>query len=369
MPATPAQTERILVVGNGFLGDTVLGIPFLRNLRQRFPRAVIDVLIEPAAAAVLAHCPYTDELMAWPRPPRSQRLMPQALAGLLGHAKWLRSRGYSRAYLFKRSFSSALLVRLAGIPWRVGHVAEGRGWLLSRSVSVQPGRHQAEAYLDLLRGDGIDVDDGHNENWVCERDRAPLDSVLANVPAGRPRVFLALRSTNREKHWPADRWAAVIEWLVTERGCEVVFCGGPADADMHAEVVGLLAPSVAGHVHDHSASVPLRQVGGLLARMDLCVGIDSGLPHVAASHGVPVVALFGPTDPRQWHPWKTASEVVRAGSSAAEGARSMLAISVEQVTAAAERLLAPLFDRRPEKRGRSSFSASEKTSETSCVPF
>ena len=369
MSATPAQTERILVVGNAFLGDTVLGIPFLRNLRRGFPRAVIDVLIVPAAAAVLAHCPYTDELMAWPRPPRSRRLPHQALAGLLAHAAWLRSRGYSRAYLFKRSFSSALLVRLAGIPWRVGHGAEGRGWLLSRAVGVHPGRHQAEAYLDLLRGDGIDVDDGHNENWVCERDRVPLDSLLANVPTGRPRVFLAMRSTNREKHWPTDRWAAVIEWLVAVRGCEVFFCGGPADADLHADVISLLAPRVVGHVHDHSASVPLRQVGGLLARMDLCVGIDSGLPHVAASHGVPVVALFGPSDPRQWHPWKTASEVVCAGSSAARGARSMLAVSVEQVTAAAERLLAPLSERQPEKRGRSSFPTSEKKSEKSCVPF
>lgn len=350
MPATPAQTERILVVGNGFLGDTVLGIPFLRNLRRRFPRAVIDVLIEPGAAAVLAHCPYTDELMAWPRPPRSQRLLPKALAGLFGHAAWLRSRRYSRAYLFKRSFSSALLVRLAGIPWRVGHVSEGRGWLLSRAVGVHRGRHQADAYLDLLRGDGIDVDDAHNENWVSERDRATLDGLLAGMPAGRPRVFLAMRSTNPGKHWPADRWAAVIEWLVAVRGCEVFFCGGPADADMHAEVVGLLAPSIACHVHDHSSSVSLRQVGGLLARMDLCVGVDSGLPHIAASHGVPVVALFGPTDPRQWHPWKTASEVVCAGRSAAEESGSMLAISVEQVTAAAERLLVSQAERRPEPR-------------------
>jgi ADP-heptose:LPS heptosyltransferase len=177
-----------------------------------------------------------------------------------------------------------------------------------------------------------------------------------------------LRSTNRKKHWPTDRWVAVIEWLVAVRGCEVFFCGGPADADLHAEVISLLAPCVVSHVHDHSASVPLRRVGGLLARMDLCVGIDSGLPHVAASHGVPVVALFGPTDPRQWHPWKTASEVVCAGSSAAQGVRSMLAISVEQVTASAERLLAPLFDQRPEKSGRSSFPNSFPNSETSCVP-
>jgi len=350
MPATPAQNERILVVGNGFLGDTVLGIPFLRNLRRRFPRAVIDVLIAPAAAAVLENCPYIDEVMAWPRPPRRQRLLPQSLAGLYGRAAWLRSRGYSRAYLFKRSFSSALLVRLAGIPWRVGHAAEGRGWLLSRAVGVHRGRHQTEAYLDLLRGDGIEVDDGHNENWVCERDCGLLDSVLADAPAGRPRVFLAVHSTNREKHWPNDRWAAVIEWLVALRGCEVFFCGGPRDADTHAEVVGLLAPDIAGYVHDHSDSVSLRQVGGLLKRMDLCVGVDSGLPHIAASHGVPVVALFGPTDPRQWHPWKTASEVVCGSGAAAEGRSSMKSIEVEQVTAAVDRLLVSQVKRRAAPR-------------------
>jgi heptosyltransferase-2 len=357
MPAMSAQTERILVVGNGFLGDTVLGIPFLRNLRRRFPGAVIDVLIEPAAAAVLAHCPYTDELIAWPRPPRAQRLLPKALHAFLGQAAWLRSRGYSRAYLFKRSFSSALLVRLAGIPWRVGHASEGRGWLLSRSVGVHRGRHQTEAYLDLLRGDSIDIDDGHNENWVSERDRAPLDSLLANVPAGRPRVFLAMRSTTPDKHWPTDRWAAVIEWLVISRGCELFFCGGRADVEMHAEVVSRLDPIVARHVHDHSASVPLRQVGGLLARMDLCVGVDSGLPHIAASHGVPVVALFGPTDPRQWHPWKTASEVVCAGRAASHNGRSMLAIGVEQVTAAAARLLAPQVKRQPAARAEAASKA------------
>jgi len=273
-----------------------------------------------------------------------------------GHAAWLRSRRYSRAYLFKRSFSSALLVRLAGIPWRVGHVAEGRGWLLSRAVDVHRGRHQAEAYLDLLRSDGIDVDNGFNENWECERDCELLDSLLANVPAERSRVFLAMRSTNREKHWPTDRWAAVIKWLVAVRGCEVFFCGGLRDADAHAQVIGLLAPKIASHVHDHSDSVSLRQVGGLLARMDLCVGVDSGLPHIAASYGVPVAALFGPTDPRQWHPWKTASEVVCGSQALAQGDGAMRSIGVEQVTAAAERLLASSFSCPPPRCQRGSRS-------------
>jgi len=339
MPHSSAPPERILVVGNGFLGDTVLGIPFFRNLRRRFPEAVIDVLVEPVAAAVLTDCPYKDALLAWPRPPRSQRLMPSALTKILGQASWLRSRGYSRAYLFKRSFSSAALVWLAGIPWRVGHAAEWRGGLLSRAIRAGGRRHQAEAYLDLLRGDGIDVDDGHNENWVSPAAAADVDRLLAEVPAGRPRVFLAVRSTNPAKHWPTDRWAAVIDRLVADRGCEIFFCGGPGDVAMHDEIVRQLDPRSVGHVHDHSAAVPLRQFGAFASRMDLCVGIDSGLPHVAASHGVPVVVLFGPTDPEQWHPWTASGEVIRAAQESQPGRCSMLDISVEQVLAAAERRL------------------------------
>jgi len=360
MPTTAAHPERILVVGNGFVGDTVLGIPFLRNLRRRYPRATIDMLIEPAAAAVLAHCPYVDERIAWPRPPRSQRLMPAALARLLAHAAWLRSRRYARAYLFKRSFSSGLLVRMAGIPWRVGHAAEGRSWLLSRAVGTRAGRHQVESYLDLLRCDGIEVDDGRNENWVSPADRGLLDGLLADVPAGRPHVFIAMRSTNPAKHWPSDRWAALIAWLVAARRCEVFFCGGPPDAAMHADVIGLLSPGVADHVHDHSRRVSLRQVGGLLARMDLCIGIDSGLPHIAASHGVPVVVLFGPTDSRQWHPWQAAGEVVHGEPAGPGGRGSMLDIPVASVVAAAARLLG-------EQIGPGSFPRVERKRERICV--
>jgi hypothetical protein len=81
--------------------------------------------------------------------------------------------------------------------------------------------------------------------------------------------------------------------------------------------------------------------------MDLCVGIDSGLPHIAASHGVPVVVLFGPTDHEQWHPWKTASAVVRGDRSASPGGGAMTDIGADQVTAAAGRLLDAAVRREP----------------------
>ncbi len=312
-PAAAQPRERILVVCTRYIGDTVLAIPFLRNLRRAFPDAVIDVLAEGRSRDVLADCPYPDELLAWTRPARPRKRGRWAsLSGIRGQAAWLRSRGYARAYLLKRSTSGAILAFLAGIPQRVGFATECSRPLLSRAVRVHRGRHQVETYLDLLRADGIAVDDGHNENWVHETVGRRVERAVEPLPAGRQRVFLAVRGTDSHRFWKPERWVRLVEWLVVDRGCEIVLCGGRADADAHDALQESLAPHIARHVHDFSRSLSLRETGGLIARMDLCIGVDTGLVHLAASFGIPVAVLVGPTDPNQWCPWMTRSEVLRS---------------------------------------------------------
>jgi heptosyltransferase-2 len=302
--------ERILVVCTRYIGDTVLAIPFLRNLRRAFPHAAIEVCAEGAARAMLADCPYVDGFVAWRRPgPR--RGLAAAFAAIRAQAAWLAGRRYARAYLLKRSLSATLLATLAGIPVRIGLAGDGR-WLLTRAVAAARGRHQAARYLDLLRTEGIEVDEGQGENWVSPAVAGRVDRLLASVPAGRPRVFLAPCSTAPEKHWPVARWEALIEWLVLRRGCEVVLCGGPDDAATHDRLRAAVGGDVAAHVHDFSRALSLRETGGLLARMDACIGIDTGLVHLAAAHGVPVAVLVGPTDPNQWSPWTARGVVVRS---------------------------------------------------------
>ena len=87
---TPADTplQRILVVRTRYVGDTVLAIPFLRNLRRHFPAARIDVLVEKGAGSVLADCPHFDELIVAPAAPRSRA----PLAAPRANAAWLRAR-------------------------------------------------------------------------------------------------------------------------------------------------------------------------------------------------------------------------------------------------------------------------------------
>ncbi len=353
-----AAPGRILVVRTRFVGDTVLAIPFLRNLRRAFPAARIDVLVEKASGSVLADCPYVDELITAPGITGKGRM--STCRAVVANAAWLRSRGYDRAYVLKRSLSAILQTRLAGIPWRVGFAPQGGSLLLDRAVPIREHRHEVEVFLDLLRADGIAIDDAHNENWVDPGIGAKVDRLLARLAPGRPRVFLAPRSTAVEREWPVERMARVAEWLVRERGCEIVFCGAPRDMTMHADIAARVGPPGAGRLHDLTADLGLRETGALLSRMDLCLGIDTGLLHVAASYGVPVVALIGPTDPNQWHPWGTPFEVLRsdrtektlferleeslfparvAGLRWPTGAARIDAIGTEAVMAAIDRLL------------------------------
>jgi heptosyltransferase-2 len=310
--ATGQSSGRILVVCTRYIGDTVLAIPFLRNLRRAFPDATIDVCAEGGSRMVLADCPYVDELVSWDRP-AGRRNLATSLAAIRRQAAWLQSRGYERAYLLKRSFSGSLLAMLAGIPRRIGFAADGR-MLLTTTITPARGRHQAARYLDLLRADGIPVDDGHNENWVTPDAGAEVAGLLESLPADRPRVFVAMRSTAKEKHWPADRWAVLLTRLVMEHGSEIVLCGSAADVAAHEAVREMVGPLVAAHLHDFSRHVPLRSTGALLARMDALVGVDTGLVHLAASYGLPVVVLFGPTDPNRWSPWSPRATVLRSAA-------------------------------------------------------
>ncbi len=333
---------RILVIRYRFIGDTVLAIPFLRNLRRAFPYAKIDVLAEPGSGDTLALCPYKDELLFYaPRLRGEKKRQAKIPTSLLGAARFLRARRYDRCYILRRSFSSAILPLLAGIPHRVGFATEGRGWLLQRSTPYAD-KHEVECFLVILRADGIPVVDTHNENWT---DPATDGRVTATLPAGnRPQVFVCAKSIVPTKDWASGRFAQLIAWLVNERGCDVHLCDSPGYASYYEEIRAALPAPLARAWTDWSRQLSIRDSNSLFRRMDLAVGIDTGLLHIAASFHVPVVALFGPLEPWRWHPWGTAHTILRPDD--LSGPRPLLRLSVAEVQAAVDRHLTALPSRR-----------------------
>lgn len=323
---------RVLVIRYRFIGDTVLAIPTLRNLRRAFPNAQIDVLAEPISGDTLAHCPYKNDLLYFA--PKSKKRPAPHPTSLWACARMLRARRYDRVYILRRSFSSAVLPLLAGIPHRVGFATQGRGFLLQRSTPY-PDKHEVECFLDVLRADGIPVVDTHNENWSDPAVDARLD---AQLPAhGRRRVFVCAKSVFPLKDWSTEGFAAVLAWLVAERNSEIHFCDSPGNKGYYDEILAQMPEVARAHCHDWSKALPIRDVNSLLRRMDLALGIDTGLLHIAASFHVPVVALFGPLDPARWHPWDTAHTIVRPAD--LSGERPLLRLTLDEVKQAVDRHL------------------------------
>lgn len=329
------MTMRILVIRYRYLGDTVLAIPFLRNLRASCPDATIDVLVEPRSGEVLAACPYLDELIAWHRRPPAPGARTPECRGYWPAIRFLRRRRYDKAYVLRRAVSSVVLPWLAGIPRRVGFAREGAQLLLTRAAPYRATGHEVECFLDLLRADGLPVRDAYNENWTTPAAEA---TVAAAFPAGAgPQVFLCAVSTDPVKQWPTDRMAGLLRWLIDDRGATVHFCGAPADQSAHAAIIAAATPLSRPPV-EWSHRLDLAATLALLRRMHLVVGIDTGQLHLAASFHVPVVGLYGPQDPVHWHPWDTRHVAVRAPQDET-GRWRMDRLALSTVQAAVDQLL------------------------------
>lgn len=332
MPSTAPRPLRILAARARAIGDTVLVVPALRNLRAAFPGAHIDLLVAPHTGTILSRCPYVDHVYYWKRRGSARADQPDLLTGLFATAHWLRARHYDRVYNFRRAASSALLLKLAGIPHRVGFATELGGLFLHRAVRTPPERHEVECALDLLRADGIPVTDTRNEGWTDpEFDRF----VESRLPAsGRRRVFVCAKSSEASRDWRPERFAALIDWLVGQRGAEVHVCDNPANATLYNSIRAALPAATQAHVHDWSRDLNLLGTLSLLKRMDLAVGVDTGLLHLAACFHVPVVTLISARYAQNYHPWDTAYRLV--SSARPEG--TVGGIELAQVLPAVEAL-------------------------------
>jgi ADP-heptose:LPS heptosyltransferase len=140
-----------------------------------------------------------------------------------------------------------------------------------------------------------------------------------------------------EKRWPAERYAALADRLRAEHGARVVLLGGPGDRT----VVDAVRSTAAAPPDDLSGARPLAEVAAIIEACDLYVGNDSGIAHLAAAVGTPVVAVFGPTDPRRYGPVPGAGVAVAPPGggaverlAAATGSRAIEGVTVDAVWAA-----------------------------------
>ena len=299
---TTGPVSRLIVRAPNWLGDAVMALPALAAIRRAFEGRTL-VLAAPASVAPLFHerTPAApDEVLTVDRKREVEQLR-----GARGDA----------LLLLTNSFGSAWIARRSGIPERWGYRASGRGLLLTRAVPRPTGGvHQIEYYLALARGLGIAVPDLADARPQLEATPAALakaDAILAaaGIAPGTTLVgFAPGAAYGQAKRWPPARVAQVIAAL-SAQGITALLVGARDDRPTAREIESTLPPGT--RVVDLIGRTSLRELIGVVARCAAFVSNDSGAMHVAAALGVPLTAIFGPTNERATAPAGHADVIVR----------------------------------------------------------
>jgi len=289
---------KILVRATNWVGDAIMAMPALRAVRARFPRARIAIVARPYVADIYRGQEICDELISYD--PKG------AHAGLSGRerlARELRVQKFDVALLLQNAFDAAWLAWRAGIPERIGYARDGRSLLLTNKIPV-PKRdaippHEQFYYLELLRRAGW-LDSLPGESFVRlsttedQRQRAAQALSAAGARRNLPRIAIgAGASYGSAKCWPPERFADFVNRFRLYTDADVILFGTASEQTVSdAIAAGIEGPSISLVGKTTIADLP-----ALLAQCQLFVGNDSGAMHVAAAVGLPVVAIFGPTDP------------------------------------------------------------------------
>jgi heptosyltransferase II len=335
----------LLVRATNWLGDAVMTTPALAGIREGFPDARIVLLARPLVAEMFRHHSDVDEVIVYEVPGRHEGIL-----GRLRLAGELRRRRFDGAFLLQNAFDAALIAFLGRIPERAGYPTDGRRILLTLPVPLPPGileRHEVEYYLCLLDGLGIPRPvPASLKLAVTEEEKKAMATRLAShgIERGAPIVAINPGATyGSAKRWYPDRFAAVADALSEEWGAAVVVVGSPSEAPLAGEIEAAARRGVA----NLAGKTTVREMMALLSLSSFLVTNDSGPMHIGAALGVPLVAIFGPTDWRRTSPWTDRARVVRVDVDCSpcmlrvcdRGHECMLGVTPEMVVDAARQLL------------------------------
>ncbi len=291
---------RLLVRATNWVGDAIISVPALREIRRVHPAAEITILARPWVADLYHREDFCDEVMVYE-------------GGRWAVTARLRERRFDCAIVLPNAFDAALVTWLARIPRRIGYAREGRALLLTDPIPVpRPGEipaHQRYYYLELLRRAG----------WIDAFPECAEIRLRADPEAGRSMLRdFGLRSgrvigvspgaqNSQAKQWFPERFAAVASKLAEEWEAEVAVFGTAAEGELCGLVAGLIGPQA----HPLGGRTTVGQFLDLAAACLVFVTNDSGSMHVAAAVGTPTVAVFGPTNVEATGPSSSLARVVR----------------------------------------------------------
>ncbi len=289
--------RRILVLRYRSIGDILLSNPSLKALRENFPNATIDILVDDSFEEIVRNNPNVDNVILHKRKVTGSRLMED-----LALIKKLRAEKYDIAVDLHAGPRSAWGTLLSGIKIRVGHHFSFRNRFCynMKAETPEPDDHTWRVQYKVVRPLGIEWPAKPSFHLTVTEDsknamRARLEK--AGLMFDRPMVLLHPGARVQFKKWPAKNMGQLARWMVDERNSAVILAGSGADEE---EIEAIR--KAAGYALPAFTDLSLGELSALIKISNLVVCNDSGPMHMAGVLNTPTISLFGPSDPAIWGP-------------------------------------------------------------------
>ncbi len=291
----PLTLNEILVIKLRYLGDVLLMTPCLQAMKENVPHANVTVVVNKGTEAVLHNHPYVDNLVTVDR---------GSFAKGCRAVMRLRQRRYDLVLDLTDGDRSAIMTRLVYARYRVGYNAEHRwrGCCYDQIIHGDPDKlHSVEYYLQAIKDIGLKVN-VHAPTLVCASDDEQYAHELFvdhGIDREEQLVMIHPGSRWEAKSWLPERFAAVADTIQVSRSTRVVFAGSEQERARVKYIQAQMSTTSVSIV----GQTTVLQLAAVMKRCVLFLGNDNGPMHMAAALGLPVVALFGPTNPKIWGPW------------------------------------------------------------------
>jgi ADP-heptose:LPS heptosyltransferase len=302
------ELKKVCVIHLNQIGDLLFSLPVLKALKENTPSAIVHSVIRPHLKDLLVHSPFVDQLLLRERGIKKMMILLDQLRECRYDLLITLSR--SEECFFLTTFSKAQVkAGFARFPWDLGlDVKErmiGPPSLLSNLGLLKRLNIKAEKndYVGLIHIPVGEDSRGLDRDNFCEIQQRYV--VISPGTSARRRI----------KTWEEEKFADLILRLREKYDFGAFLVGGGDSSDVSERIVELVKEGdkekKTNHIRNLAGKTTLKELCYLLREASLFVGVDSGIMHLASSFDIPVVGIFGPTDPSYVGPQNRRSRVVR----------------------------------------------------------
>lgn len=291
MTSSAAKVNKILVINLAFIGDVLLSSPVIKGLRDAYPDAIIDMLVVPLTEPIAAGNPFVNRVFIYDKRGRHKRL-----GELWKLIQTLRKGKYDLSLSMNFALRGAMLSWAIGAKRRVGYNRQHGGLFLTDCAdsSRDKLRHETANHLEILKPLGITVTDTRLLFEVKESYRISLRQKVSF--SSRPAIAICPFGSYPKKSWPFTKYVQLLKDLAPTADCYLI----GAVSDQHA--LEKIRNDAGQNITVLAGNLTLPELAAFLEKVKLLITVDTGPMHLADAIGTPIVALFGPTDPRIWGP-------------------------------------------------------------------